>query len=339
MHPVRSSVRAAVIASTLGAALLATRPAHAFCRIASAEMPADFKQDQACFMPDGAKELFWRNACVGYSLQRDASQQVTLDQATAAVARAFAKWSSVVCADGGHPSIAPDDLGPVECSAVQYNETQPNQHVIIFRDDVWPYAGDTFNTLGLTRMKFDKDTGEIFDADMEINAADHTLIVAGTPQPGEYLLDNVLTHEVGHFLGLAHSTDPQAIMFALYHGESSQLSADDVTGICTIYPSAGQRATSDGPVNEDPCDPTPRHGFASACGSPDGGIVVTETVVPMHRSSCSVSRLGSSPEGLPFLGGIVCAQTVWQRRTRRTKALRTQVTIKQRLRQLLMAIS
>lgn len=298
VHPVRSSVRAVVVASALGAGLLAARPAHGFCRIVSETMPDGFNQQTACFMPDGAKQLFWRNACVGYSLQQDASRQITLDQATAATARAFAAWSSVTCKEGGHPSIAPENNGPVACSAVQYNENQPNQHVIIFRDDAWPYAGDPYNTLGLTRMKFDLNTGEIFDADMEINAFDHTLIVEGAPGTDEYLLDNVLTHELGHFLGLAHSTDPKSIMYALYHGESAQLSDDDVTGICAIYPPAGQRATIDGLIDQDPCDATPRHGFASACGSPDGGTV-TETEVTTHRSGCSASRGGTSGSAAP----------------------------------------
>lgn len=319
VHRVGSSVRAVAAFSALAVGLLAARPAHGFCRIVSEAMPDGFDQTMACFMPDGAKKLFWRNACVGYSLQRDASPKVTLEQAMAAAARAFAAWSTVPCEGGGHPSIAADDLGPVECAAVQYNEHQPNQHVIVFRNDVWPHAGDAFNTLGLTRMKFDKDTGEIFDADMELNAADHTLIVDGTPGPNEFLLDNVMTHEVGHFLGLAHSPDPKAIMYALYHGESSDLSADDVTGICTIYPPTGQRATVDGPVDPGACDATPRHGFASTCGSPDGGTAVAETDVTTHRSGCSAS-VGEASRGTALAFALLGLSLMTARRRLRAES-------------------
>ena len=86
------------------------------------------------------------------------------------------------CPGGGHPSIdATYDMSPVECSAVQYNPSQPNQNVIVFRDDAWPHPGQ-FNTLGLTRLKYGLTTGEIFDADMEINSTDdHKLIVDGVP--------------------------------------------------------------------------------------------------------------------------------------------------------------
>src|SRR4029077_3997051 len=130
-------------------------------------------------------------------------------------------------------------------------------NVIVFRDDAWPYPGDTFNTIGLTRLKFDKDTGEIFDADMELNTADHTLIAEGTPASGEFLLEAVITHEAGHFLGLAHSTDVNAIMYATYSGDAPDLAQDDIDGICAIYPPDGKRTTSAGPVAADACDATP----------------------------------------------------------------------------------
>src|SRR5262249_21192786 len=141
-----------------------------------------------------------------------------------------------------------------------------------FRDDAWPHQGDTFNTLGLTRLKFDIGTGEIFDADMEINSAEHDLVLEGTPGPNQFLLASVLTHEAGHFLGLAHSQDPNAIMYPTYHPDSSQLSQDDIDGICAIYPPDGTRPRDTGPVvQQDACDAQPRHGFASACNSPGAG--------------------------------------------------------------------
>ena len=75
------------------------------------------------------------------------------------------------------------DEGPVECDQVQYNQDQPNQHVIIFRDDVWPYD-DSNNTLALTTVTFDPDTGELYDADMEINSTENVpLTVSGPVAP------------------------------------------------------------------------------------------------------------------------------------------------------------
>jgi MYXO-CTERM domain-containing protein len=51
-----------------------------------------------------------------------------------------------------------------------------------------------------------------------------------------YDLQAILTHEAGHFLGLAHSVDTSAIMYAFYSPGSIHLTPDDVAGICTIYP-------------------------------------------------------------------------------------------------------
>ena len=45
----------------------------------------------------------------------------------------------------------------------------------------------------------------------------------------------VAAHEFGHSLGLAHSTDPGALMFPFYGGARRFLGADDVLGIQTIY--------------------------------------------------------------------------------------------------------
>ncbi|HSH02823.1 MAG TPA: matrixin family metalloprotease [Anaerolineae bacterium] len=48
-------------------------------------------------------------------------------------------------------------------------------------------------------------------------------------------LFTVAVHEIGHTLGLGHSRDPNAIMFASYGGPARQLSPDDIAGVQRIY--------------------------------------------------------------------------------------------------------
>src|SRR5262249_58988992 len=114
-------------------------------------------------------------ACVGYSIQRDSSRQVSYEDASQAITTAFTKWTSTACPTDGtgnsRTSIDVRDLGPVDCGQVQYNQDQGNQHVIVFRDDNWPH-NDANNTLALTTVTFNPVTGEIYDADKELKSHD-----------------------------------------------------------------------------------------------------------------------------------------------------------------------
>lgn len=241
------------------AVILAAPTASALCRTST---NPNFVPTGAQPCDDANKKLFWASACVGYSINRAASAQVPLDVATRLTADAFAEWARRDCAEGGcgkgKPSIVAQDLGPVDCASVEHTQGGANANIIIFRDADWPHAG---TALALTTVTFKVDTGEIYDVDMEVqsNPTDVKLSVADPIRAGEYDLRSILTHEAGHFLGLAHSLIPQATMLSTYRaGETfmRDLSADDVCGLCSAYP-PGRSAT---------CDPTPRGGFTTKCG-------------------------------------------------------------------------
>lgn len=51
-------------------------------------------------------------------------------------------------------------------------------------------------------------------------------------------LFNVALHEIGHLLGLSHSQDSNAIMYAYYGENRNDLTADDVAGIQSLYGAA-----------------------------------------------------------------------------------------------------
>jgi hypothetical protein len=318
--------------------------AHAFCRTMACPLPPDFSPSpDGCTPADFASycgslnppakpiPVWWRNACVSYDIQQEASKQVPYGTASTMFAQAFAKWTSTMCptaslvADGGagsgRVSIDVRDLGPVACDEVQYNSDAPNQHVIIFHDDVWPH-NDANNTLGLTTVTYDPDTGEIYDADMEINAT--VTLTLGDPVPaGGYDFQSIITHECGHFLGMAHSGEDRATMYAHYTQGTTymrDLTADDIGGLCSIYLPDGDRivdpsATPDGGdvVPEDSCDPTPRHGFSTQCYSAPS---------PSACSGAAVAGTRGADAG-GAVGALAIAAIAVTRRGRRSRRKRT----------------
>jgi hypothetical protein len=303
--------------------------ARAFCRTSTCRAPPDYPTGTACYPanfaqvcasmnpPAKALPIWWHNACVSYDIQKDASRQVPYATAANVIGKAFSKWTATTCPGGSsRVSISVHDLGPVSCDLVQYSSDQGNQHVIIFHDDSWPH-NDANNTLGLTTITFDADTGEIYDADMEINAT-MPLAVGDPVPPGGYDFESIVTHETGHFLGLAHSGDAQATMFAHYTPGSitmRTLTSDDTAGICSIYPPDGTRSidvsvTASGRVLEGPCDPTPRHGFQSQCAQ------------PANRGCMSAPSEDGAPAPHPVILAVAAVAGGAARRARRGRSAR-----------------
>jgi hypothetical protein len=134
-----------------------------------------------------------------------------------------------------------------------------------FEDACLP--GDTtcpdWGIVALTSVLYEPDTGRIIDADIEVNGwdgVDSGSVFGSPPRHGWYFtcgedtklcasygeaacrsidLQNTVTHEAGHFIGLAHAPDSAATMFAKTSAgeiEKRSLSPDDVAGVCAIYP-------------------------------------------------------------------------------------------------------
>lgn len=111
--------------------------------------------------------------------------------------------------------------------------------------DCWDHSS---TIVALTTSSYIQATGELVDADVEMNAATaFPTVVDSPPCPAGSLstscvandVQNAMTHEFGHVLGLAHAPDPSSTMYANEPiGETSKrvLDAGSKQFVCDVYP-------------------------------------------------------------------------------------------------------
>ena len=196
--------------------------------------------------------LFWGSKKVPFRLSTRGSSRKGTD-AFPAIRNALKAWTDATCSD-----FEFDDLGTSDSLAAGFNKALLNQpflagdvspvNVIMFRsktcsevvpagDDCTDSANDDCaskydcwefgsSVIGLTTTTYSFQTGQIFEADMELNEASFIFTTQDPPAPTcspppapqvacvGIDLQNTVTHEAGHMLGLGHSADTSATMFA-----------------------------------------------------------------------------------------------------------------------------
>jgi len=219
--------------------------------------------------------LYWPGRCLSFAVQKDGSPKYGIEYETLheVVVQAFDTWRGADCG-GAPPSMRIDDFGAVTCNLHEYTDDQGGANIVMFRDDDWPPAYDPM-ALALTTVTYNPETGEIRDADIELNGLAGDFTVSDDPAETRDDLLAILTHETGHFLGLAHDNTPEATMYANYNFDGMHpfgqrdLEASDIEGICAIYP-------PEAPVSQAAC--VPPHGFSRTCSrqiDPGDGCGVT----------------------------------------------------------------
>jgi hypothetical protein len=107
--------------------------------------------------------------------------------------------------------------------------------------------GDGFDGAGnvLAHAFFPPPCGGPNAGDMHFDEAETWI---DDPTGTGILLLQVAIHEIGHLLGLSHSQDQSAIMFAFYAPDRVNLAQDDINGVTTLYgaPSAVSSLTLTG---------------------------------------------------------------------------------------------
>ncbi len=121
-------------------------------------------------------------------------------------------------------------------------------------------------------------------------------------------LFSVALHEAGHALGLAHSSQPGAVMYP-YYSQASGLTADDIAGARALYPAASSTPTQPAQPTQ-PTQPTqPAQPTEPAQPSPPSGggdttppslqiVVPSLTIVATSSATIAVSGTASDNVGV-----------------------------------------
>ena len=156
MARMTGALAALALALTLTAA---PRDAAAFCRSTTCDIPDSFAQcdgDSSECLP-----LAWMRPCIGWNIQRDASERVPYEVAEEALTQAFEAWQTAPCDGDLTPGLRIENLGEVTCADIEYNSVAGNANAVIFRDGAWPHQDGDHN-IALTTVTYDVNTNYIF---------------------------------------------------------------------------------------------------------------------------------------------------------------------------------
>jgi uncharacterized protein (TIGR03382 family) len=257
---------------------------------------------------DGGVDQYWQVSCIPLTVYLNGYTGMTRDAVAKSVGAAAHTWSptAVTCGDGSHPFLE------IVASMTAADATPPaagydGRNTLSFYTPSHPYpvnSGLSPVVIASTQTWARAD-GHIVDADVRLNAVDHTFANAdpGYVPPADaaapYDLQNALTHEFGHLIGLGHSCwNPfsdeevpidhqdlmvpacdtasaelqQTVMFATITLSDSiettkrVLSPDDVLAVCSIYPGAQdpQACVYDTPNDGCGCNAAPGGATATA---------------------------------------------------------------------------
>lgn len=246
--------------------------------------------------------ISWPGNCYHYSIHAEGSRDVDWPILVDIVRASFAAWEDVACS-----SFSFEETAPATVDRAEFNIDQGNVNLLVWRESTWDEVvdGETVRRdpaiIALTSVMYDKNTDQILDVDIEFNGVYHRfgVLTGALGDNNKMDLQSVLTHELGHTLGIDHSSVPGAVMQP-YGGPGEThmrtLSQDDIDAICAIYPFEDAED-----VCREPYCGLDLAGTSTECVSPpqnqNNGDVRGCGLVPRRISVCAMAVL------MALLGG------------------------------------
>lgn len=215
--------------------------------------------------------LWWRSPALTLHFQQDGSADLTRAQTFAVARRSMGSWQAAMASCS---ALTLGEGGEVASREVAFHSDAPEttQNILVFRTrgacrdvvpadapcrkvslyecanvhDCWPHQA---GALAVTSSFHDPNTGELLDADIEFN--DARFQFTGTEATGPtctsssfedcvyYDLENTLTHELGHFVGLDHINQAGSTMHPSADiGDTDKRTVDPASAqfVCDAYP-------------------------------------------------------------------------------------------------------
>ena len=197
-----------------------------------------------------------------------ASQRLDRLDVVLAVQRAARAWNRI----------------PAEQPQLRFTSATARDVTIRFCRGTW--QGDTID-LGRTQFGASPVDGSVSTAVVELNECEHQFAPPGEAANSPFDLQSVMTHELGHVLGLGHGDERTSIMFPSGNGVLARgPSADDITALAVIYVGREPLVGKAGVARATP--PAPAAGSAQASHA---GRIARSGAVPPGAPADSVPVL------------------------------------------------
>ena len=169
--------------------------------------------------------------------------------ARAAVGAGLAQWTgNGVTLFGGLTLSLPVDLdGTLPYATTNNCERSSSSSVdgvnnVLFTSKIDTSCASSLSSstgvIGLTRVLYDSTTGQIVEADVQFDDKEFLFKTSGSNDisvtPKEVLLSDVVTHELGHFFGLDHTSSRSSTMLFAIAEDLHTTKTDDQLGLFSL---------------------------------------------------------------------------------------------------------